>query len=291
MPSTRSAGRAVMLGTKVEGLGPPPPPMMSKRSTRTHAPKNGEFSAAVIQLLQSSAAAFFRADLNGDQRLDADEFAKIIPASTGGKYAEKDVRELFDQCDYDKSGSITRDEFFMWSLSWCDTHSGVVSALEQAFMPFDTTGDGALNLREFTLAVEGFGFGELGHNIFDELDRDQSGTISFVELQAALKARRGVYSLNAQRLLTAMSFTLVQEAAHQDKQTAHARELNFRDEVCSDCTVFRLHCEAPYLLPDPLLWPFLWPALRISHRSGRRRILTACARRFVRGCSRSSRGP
>ena len=39
----------------------------------------------------------------------------------------------------------------------------------QLFKKFDHSGDGQLNLLEFTQAIEEFGYGQLGHDIFLEV--------------------------------------------------------------------------------------------------------------------------
>ena len=45
--------------------------------------------------------------------------------------------------------------------------------------------------------------------IFAELDVDGSGRISYVELIESLRSQRGTYSLECQRLLTDLSFDLL----------------------------------------------------------------------------------
>ena len=104
-----------------------------------------------------------------DDKLEFEEFRAIIPKGTREKYEEETIRELFDAADYDHNGAISRDEFFFWTLTWAKESSGVALTLESSFKKFDSTGDGQLNLHEFTLAVERFGFGELGHKIFGEV--------------------------------------------------------------------------------------------------------------------------
>ena len=131
-------------------------------------------TSAVFQLVQSSAIAFHKADVNGDQQLDFNEFVNVIPNEIrSGQHDEKLLRELFNGADLDKDGVISRDEFFFWTLSWCQDHCGVMSGIEDSFRRYDSSGDGVLNMREFTMAVEGFGFGELGHAVFGELDKDE----------------------------------------------------------------------------------------------------------------------
>jgi Ca2+-binding EF-hand superfamily protein len=81
--------------------------------------------------------------------------------------------------------------------------------LEDVFRFYDQTNDAQLNLREFTMCVESMGFGAIGHSIFHELDKDESGTISYRELVASLHAKRGSYTVECQKLLTAMSFSMI----------------------------------------------------------------------------------
>lgn len=163
----------------------------------------------VLDLIRDSAASFFSADLDDEQGLSFDEFRNMLPTHIRDKFKDSTLREIFGDADSDGDGRISRKEFFFWTLRAAHEQSGSSSSnLERCFTRFDLSGDGELNLSEFTQMVERFGFGELGHEIFGELDTDQTGTVSYVELMQAISAHTGSYSKNCQRLLAACAFDL-----------------------------------------------------------------------------------
>ena len=175
-------------------------------------------SANLQNLIQGSAIAFLDADANDDKKLTYDEFMTIVPEELRKANSEETLRETFQMADANSDGSISLEEYFFWTLGWASKNSGAANALEQCFHQYDDTGDGQLNLREFTRAVSRFGYGDLGHSIFRELDNDNTGTVSYPEIIEALKARRGVYSVECRQLLTAMSFQM--QTASQAREAA-----------------------------------------------------------------------
>ena len=161
----------------------------------------------LLRRVQAAATAFYAADVNSDQKLDFEEFKAV--ASGFERAGDATLREMFEMADRNGSGGITRDEWFFWVMSWLQLFGDDSRTQLTHFGKFDQTGDGLLNLSEFTRAVEQFGFGSLGHQIFAELDVDGSGRISYVELIESLRSQRGTYSLECQRLLTDLSFDLL----------------------------------------------------------------------------------
>lgn len=159
----------------------------------------------VRELVQILAAAFMAGDLGNDQKMDFNEFQQCIPERVRVRHKEEEMREVFDMADADGSGSLSREEYFFWTLRWMAT-SGVASGLEFNFRRFDASGDGELSRREWALAADRFGFGELGQDVFTELDHDMTGTISYLEIIETLSKCPHEISHNCQRLLTAMAF-------------------------------------------------------------------------------------
>ena len=90
---------------------------------------------------------------------------------------------------------------------------------------FDESGDGELNLLEFTKLADNFGYGSIGHDLFMALDVSGDGKISYQELLASLKKRRGTYSPQIQRLLVTMSFDM--ERATDDDLGAGIDAIDF----------------------------------------------------------------
>ena len=163
-------------------------------------------------LVKKAAMAYIDADVNSDHQLSFEEFSGMLTKAVPDiVHADTTIRELFDMADIDNDGLISQDEFFYFTFRWVTENCGTASSLEGLFRSNDRTGDGQLNLREFCVAVEDLGFGSVGHEIFNELDYNKSGTLSYVELLEKLKQQRmerGVLSDNSKRFLTLASFSL-----------------------------------------------------------------------------------
>ena len=124
----------------------------------------------------------------------------------GGFTAEEEVelRNLFDSIDTDGSGTIEMDEYFLWTL---DIASNQGYGLEVVFRKYDTSGEGTLDAAEFALAVEDLGFtATFAHDLFVELDDDNSGAVSYAELTQTLRERARSVSDGTKKFLTTLAF-------------------------------------------------------------------------------------
>ena len=90
---------------------------------RPSGQKMSATEVSMTTLIRNSAMAFIAADLNSDSRLDFNEFLKVIPENTREQHGSADLHELFRQADADGNGSISKDEFFFWSLEWSMCYS------------------------------------------------------------------------------------------------------------------------------------------------------------------------
>ena len=173
--------------------------------------------------------AFYVADVDGDQQLSYDEFMSIVPQGVN----LVDVQHLFQSVDIDRSGFITLDEFFVWTLSYVEEMNG--AGLEAVFRRYDVNGEGTLDAREFALAAEDLGFGPIAHDIFLELDPDESGNITHGELisfvKNAARARMPGVSNSAKNFLVGLAYeasapprVLVDAAPWTVKSSSECRE-------------------------------------------------------------------
>ena len=76
-----------------------------------------------------------------------------------------------------RQGTLSLDEFFLWSLSNASAKHGAAS-LEAAFTRYDRDGTGSLDAKEFGKACADMGFGAASKTIFHALDADRSGSVS-----------------------------------------------------------------------------------------------------------------
>lgn len=116
-----------------------------------------------MYLSRDAAAAFFEADVDGNEQLDFEEFMNAIPAELKKSMAIEQIRDLFESTDADGSGSISMDEFFLWTMSVVAHHTG--SGIEAIFRSYDATGEGMLDPAEFAAACEDLGFGAMAPNL------------------------------------------------------------------------------------------------------------------------------
>lgn len=117
---------------------------------------------------------------------------------------DQQLVEIFNTVDTDGSGTISMDEYFLFALSIAAQQTG--SGIEAIFRKYDKSGEGSLDASEFSRAVEDMGFGSIAHELFLELDRDESGSVSYGELIKLLQERTSSVGRECKRFLTALAF-------------------------------------------------------------------------------------
>ena len=156
-------------------------------------------------ILREAAVGFLAADAGGDGELDFEDFKKLVP--NGSAANEAMLYEAFKMADSNGNGKISKTEYFLWTLNVATRSAGMGSTVDKQFrQTFDKSGDGKLNMVEFVEAAEEFGFGSCAHDIFLELDQDESGLVSFQEIHEHLKAAPQAVSDECKKFLTALSF-------------------------------------------------------------------------------------
>lgn len=135
----------------------------AKRSVQAdiHAPPRA------VDMAKDAGLAFLDADLDGDQQLSWEEFYLCIPASIKERSSPEELHGLFASVDQDKSGYVTIDEYFMWTLNVCVQQSG--GGLDTIFRRYDKDNTGYLDPDEFSQVCTDINFGQYAHEIFIEL--------------------------------------------------------------------------------------------------------------------------
>jgi len=138
-------------------------------------PTGGERAGRFAQKAHRDALRFAEADKDGDNALDWDEFLAMQPARIREQYRDEDIRQWFTSADVDSNGSVSINEFFMFTLQK-ESLNGV-EGLRALFQAYDKDGTGYIDMSEFQLIADDLGFGAASHEIFMELDDDNSGYV------------------------------------------------------------------------------------------------------------------
>lgn len=123
---------------------------------------------------------FGRADTDGDGRLSFDEFLGAIPERVRQMHSLSEIQAWFNLIDTDKSGFVSMEEFFRWSLSAASISSG--SGIVQAFQRYDVDGSGSLDAREFRRICSEMGYEEHAGELLEVLPKTHDGRIDYRQL-------------------------------------------------------------------------------------------------------------
>ena len=135
---------------------------------------------AGAKFIHSLARAFLSADTSSDHRLSEREFIAAVPEQMKAHRSSEELHQLFVVVDADGDGSVSIDEYFMWTLTFLKTSCG--SGLEDVFRRYSSSADGSWSVLELAAAAEDIGFGSVADELFVELDSTNSGAIQHLEV-------------------------------------------------------------------------------------------------------------
>ena len=140
--------------------------------------------------MQRSAMEYDAHDVDGDQRLDFGEFCAMVREREDGEHTDEELKARFKALDADGSGQVDFNEYVSYSL--CDALQRSSSKVIDLFKTWDEDGSGEVDKKEFRRAIKSMGFDFFANDaeidmVFEGFDLDSSGTITYKELNTALR--------------------------------------------------------------------------------------------------------
>ena len=136
--------------------------------------------------------AFMLFDANGDGKISEAELEKALQ-SLGKNVSKKEVKEMMEKVDTDKSGSIEFNEFatlFRENLGESGDYNE--EDLMDAFKTFDDDGSGQISVDELKKALMSFGeklSEEEAKLMVEMVDIDGNGMVSYSEFVQLMKSK------------------------------------------------------------------------------------------------------
>ena len=142
--------------------------------------KHSDTRDAFMRHISNDANRFGDVDLDGNQKLDFEEFLAMQPKVLRAQYSSDEIHEWFKVADLDGNGELSMNEFFAWSMNNAINKLGGhgKSQIEDCFKRRDLNGSGSLDVYEFSELCRALGFGAVAHEIFAQIDKNGSGAIS-----------------------------------------------------------------------------------------------------------------
>eukprot|EP01130_Rhizamoeba_saxonica_P013690 TRINITY_DN5866_c0_g1_i1.p1 TRINITY_DN5866_c0_g1~~TRINITY_DN5866_c0_g1_i1.p1 ORF type:complete len:770 (+),score=155.00 TRINITY_DN5866_c0_g1_i1:30-2339(+) len=213
---------------------------------------------------------FKEIDVNGDGRLQYDEFATALKKFDLG-LTDGQLYDFISSCDSDRNGIIDIEEFkarfggamnreinLKSSSSWISQSidqlgyemTDIFNAIEVAFREFDRDGDGQISYREFSgmlrRNLDGNRWNaEERRQIFEYIDSDADGKISYKEFSQAFCE---IYNQNWQHSILERIYSAILRGKHQLKKVFRAMDKDGSGLV--DVEEFKAALEAMNILME-----------------------------------------
>jgi Ca2+-binding EF-hand superfamily protein len=124
-------------------------------------------------------------DTDNDNKLDFSEFCSLVRSREEGNPTDAELRARFNELDADGSGKVDMNEYIRFTLHEALCRSSV--RVIDLFRRWDEDGSGSIDRFEFRRAIRALGFDYMSDDsaidaIFDEFDKDRSGSLDYKEL-------------------------------------------------------------------------------------------------------------
>ena len=123
-------------------------------------------AALFAQHVRRDGLRFAEADADGDNVLTFDEFLSMQPKTVRQEHSEEEVRAWFDAVDLDGSGTLSVNEFFLWTLQ--KEAMKDMKGMRAIFQSHDKNSSGCLDMGEFQRVCDELGFGAVAHDSVKE---------------------------------------------------------------------------------------------------------------------------
>jgi len=140
--------------------------------------------------MRNDALDYAGADLDDDNKLDFDEFCAMVAMREPGEpHDDEELWRRFTELDEDSSGKVDVEEYIRWTLR--DVLGRSSQRVLGLFRQWDEDGLGTIERKEFWRGLNALGFDMFPPKevdlLFDSIDANRSGTISFLELNQLLQ--------------------------------------------------------------------------------------------------------
>ena len=192
LPAARTDGkqsvyvRLDLTHLRVRPREQPPPIIAEEDDVASLEREEEEFASG----MRRKAMVFDAHDVDGDQKLDFGEFCALVREREGGEQTDEELMARFKALDADGSGEVDMNEYVRYALTDALARSTV--RVVDLFKQWDEDGLGEIEKHEFRKAVKAMGFDFFANDaeldmVFDDFDADKSGTITYSELNEALR--------------------------------------------------------------------------------------------------------
>ena len=172
-------------------------------------------------LVRKAKKQFYHVDLDASGDLSFEEFVLTLPTQFVSQRSRDELKQLFDLVDIDGDGRVSKQEFFLSTLSLSAKMTG--SGLDAVFRKYDRALDHSsrqhgggldtMDVLEFRCLCDDMGFLEIADSLATELPKDGHGHILIHRFMDMIRNRTSA-SADMSELMKSFLVALSVEAHH-----------------------------------------------------------------------------